>query len=129
MTQKPVQATSQTTAKQPVNVEEVGALEERVVDVGMPEGLKLLKASLQSKTVLTSVFFGNTGAEEVASFNICLTSTVLYDMLNLIHSRKIFKSKVGSYDYVCLDLKPCQMLHLMPIKRETPDISIQTCSK
>ncbi|KAG5533315.1 hypothetical protein RHGRI_027490 [Rhododendron griersonianum] len=42
----------------------VGALEERVVDMGMPEGLKLLKASLQSKTVLTSVFPGNTGAEE-----------------------------------------------------------------
>ncbi|KAF7132511.1 hypothetical protein RHSIM_Rhsim09G0161500 [Rhododendron simsii] len=42
----------------------VGALEERIVDMGMPEGLKLLKASLQSKTVLTSVFLGNTGAED-----------------------------------------------------------------
>ncbi|KAI8539908.1 hypothetical protein RHMOL_Rhmol09G0219400 [Rhododendron molle] len=44
------------------DVKEVGALEERVVHLGMPEGLKLLKASLHSKTVLTSVFLGNTGA-------------------------------------------------------------------
>ncbi|KAF7132235.1 hypothetical protein RHSIM_Rhsim09G0159200 [Rhododendron simsii] len=44
------------------DVKEVGALEERVVHLGMPEGLKLLKASLHSKTVLTSVFLGNIGA-------------------------------------------------------------------
>ncbi|KAI8539937.1 hypothetical protein RHMOL_Rhmol09G0221700 [Rhododendron molle] len=43
------------------NVKDVGALEERVVDLGMPEGLKLLKASLHSKKVLTNVFLGNTG--------------------------------------------------------------------
>ncbi|CAK9176521.1 unnamed protein product [Ilex paraguariensis] len=42
------------------NVKEVGALEERVVDLGMTEGSKLLKASLQSKSVLTSVFLGDT---------------------------------------------------------------------
>ncbi|KAI8539938.1 hypothetical protein RHMOL_Rhmol09G0221800 [Rhododendron molle] len=42
------------------NVKDVGALEERVVDLGMPEGLKLLKASLDTKKVLTSVFLGNT---------------------------------------------------------------------
>ncbi|KAK2987786.1 hypothetical protein RJ640_030676, partial [Escallonia rubra] len=40
------------------NVKEVGALEEKVVKFGMDEGLKLLKASLQSKTVLTDVFLG-----------------------------------------------------------------------
>jgi len=45
------------------NVKEVGAVEERVVVMGMPEGLKLLKASLQSKTVLTSVFLENTAME------------------------------------------------------------------
>ncbi|XP_058182417.1 uncharacterized protein LOC131300536 isoform X1 [Rhododendron vialii] len=38
------------------NVTNVGALEEKVVSFGMDEGLKLLKASLQSKTVLTSIF-------------------------------------------------------------------------
>ncbi|KAG5533335.1 hypothetical protein RHGRI_027510 [Rhododendron griersonianum] len=43
------------------NVKEVGALEERFVDLGMPESLKLLKASLHSKKVLTNVFLGNTG--------------------------------------------------------------------
>ncbi|KAH7841450.1 hypothetical protein Vadar_030026 [Vaccinium darrowii] len=36
------------------NVKDVGALEERVVQMGMHEGLKLLKASLQSKTVRTT---------------------------------------------------------------------------
>ncbi|PQQ12360.1 uncharacterized protein Pyn_27551 [Prunus yedoensis var. nudiflora] len=40
------------------NVKDVGALEERVVQLGLPEGLKLLKASLESKTVLTDVFLG-----------------------------------------------------------------------
>ncbi|KAK9997767.1 hypothetical protein SO802_017370 [Lithocarpus litseifolius] len=33
-----------------------GDLEEKVVDLGMDEGLKLLKATLQSKDVLTDVF-------------------------------------------------------------------------
>ncbi|OMO97106.1 hypothetical protein COLO4_14884 [Corchorus olitorius] len=41
------------------NVKEVGALEEKVVDLGMDEGLKLLKSSLQSKSVLTNVFLGS----------------------------------------------------------------------
>ncbi|EXB37716.1 hypothetical protein L484_010190 [Morus notabilis] len=38
------------------NVKEVGALEEKIVSVGMKEGLKLLKASLQTNTVHTDVF-------------------------------------------------------------------------
>ncbi|KAK8510264.1 hypothetical protein V6N13_103858 [Hibiscus sabdariffa] len=37
-------------------VKQVDALEEKVVDVGMDEGVKFLKASLQSKTVFTDVF-------------------------------------------------------------------------
>ncbi|KAF7133079.1 hypothetical protein RHSIM_Rhsim09G0161800 [Rhododendron simsii] len=41
------------------NVKDVGALEESVVDMGMPEGLKLLKASLHTEKVLTSVFLGD----------------------------------------------------------------------
>ncbi|ONI24176.1 hypothetical protein PRUPE_2G228600 [Prunus persica] len=40
------------------NVKEVGTLEERMVLLGMDEGLKLLKASLESNAVLTNVFFG-----------------------------------------------------------------------
>ncbi|KAK8480784.1 hypothetical protein V6N13_121819 [Hibiscus sabdariffa] len=38
------------------NVTQVDALEEKVVDVGMNEGLEFLKASLQSTTVITDVF-------------------------------------------------------------------------
>ncbi|XP_008245590.1 PREDICTED: uncharacterized protein LOC103343727 [Prunus mume] len=40
------------------NVKEVGTLEERMVLLGMDEGLKLLKASLESNAVLTGVFLG-----------------------------------------------------------------------
>ncbi|XP_059456659.1 uncharacterized protein LOC132186674 [Corylus avellana] len=38
------------------NVKDVGDVEEKVVDLGMDEGVKLLKASLQSNAVLTDVF-------------------------------------------------------------------------
>ncbi|GMN57303.1 hypothetical protein TIFTF001_026402 [Ficus carica] len=44
------------------NIKEVGSLEEKVVDMSVAEGLKLLQASLQSTTVLTAVFLGNAGA-------------------------------------------------------------------
>ncbi|XP_058099869.1 uncharacterized protein LOC131244250 [Magnolia sinica] len=37
-------------------VKDVSALKEKVVEVGMDEGLDLLRASLESKTVLTDVF-------------------------------------------------------------------------
>ncbi|XP_038679802.1 uncharacterized protein LOC119980963 [Tripterygium wilfordii] len=39
------------------NVKEMGSLEEKKVNLTMGEGKKLLKASLQSKTVLTDIFF------------------------------------------------------------------------
>ncbi|GLT88973.1 hypothetical protein SLE2022_069790 [Rubroshorea leprosula] len=42
----------------PFNVKDVGALEEKVVDVGMDQGVELPKMSLQTKTVLTEVFLG-----------------------------------------------------------------------
>ncbi|MED6119636.1 hypothetical protein PIB30_013268 [Stylosanthes scabra] len=41
------------------SVKDVGVLKEKVVDLGMAEGIKLLKASLESETVLTSVFLKN----------------------------------------------------------------------
>ncbi|KAL0003022.1 hypothetical protein SO802_016803 [Lithocarpus litseifolius] len=59
---KPMSTISSIALLQKFSVKEVGALEERVVDLGMDEGLKLLKASLQSKTVLSSVFLRNMGA-------------------------------------------------------------------
>ncbi|KAJ8559302.1 hypothetical protein K7X08_003360 [Anisodus acutangulus] len=39
------------------NIKEVGSLEERIVEIGINEGLKLLNASLESKTILTSASF------------------------------------------------------------------------
>ncbi|XP_031254256.1 uncharacterized protein LOC116112241 [Pistacia vera] len=43
------------------NVKDVDALAERVVEFGMDEGVKLLKASLECNSVFTSVFNGNKG--------------------------------------------------------------------
>ncbi|KAJ4723920.1 DUF674 family protein [Melia azedarach] len=40
-------------------VKGLSSLEERVVDFGVDEGLKLLKASMDCKNVLTSIFLGN----------------------------------------------------------------------
>ncbi|XP_021834836.1 uncharacterized protein LOC110774587 [Prunus avium] len=41
-----------------LSVRDVGVPEEKVVDLGMNEGVELLKVSLQSKSVLTHVFLG-----------------------------------------------------------------------
>ncbi|KAG8369631.1 hypothetical protein BUALT_Bualt14G0033700 [Buddleja alternifolia] len=51
----PLSVTSSLTLLNRFNVEE-SALEEKVVNLGMDQAIKLLKASLQSKTVLTDVF-------------------------------------------------------------------------
>uniref|UniRef100_A0A5B6YHG8 DUF674 domain-containing protein n=1 Tax=Davidia involucrata TaxID=16924 RepID=A0A5B6YHG8_DAVIN len=55
---KPMSTISSITLLNSFNVKELGALEEKVVDVTMDEGVKLLKFSLQSKAVLTDVFLG-----------------------------------------------------------------------
>ncbi|KAK8510272.1 hypothetical protein V6N11_000562 [Hibiscus sabdariffa] len=47
-----------------LNVEQVDALEEKVANVGMKEGVELLKASLQSNTVLTDVFLCHAGRKK-----------------------------------------------------------------
>ncbi|KAL0003011.1 hypothetical protein SO802_016792 [Lithocarpus litseifolius] len=52
---KPMSTISCVTLLNRYNVKDVGVLEEKVVDLGIDEGVKLLKASLQSKTVLTDV--------------------------------------------------------------------------
>ncbi|KAL5569139.1 hypothetical protein UlMin_025714 [Ulmus minor] len=59
---KPMSTISSITMLNKFNVKEVGALEERIVSLKMDQGLKLLHASLRSKSVLTNVFLGNTGA-------------------------------------------------------------------
>ncbi|MBA0750003.1 hypothetical protein Gogos_003871 [Gossypium gossypioides] len=56
---KPMSTISSITMLNKFNVTDVGALQEKVVDLGMNEAFWLLKASLESKTVLTSVFLGN----------------------------------------------------------------------
>ncbi|KAM7494950.1 hypothetical protein LguiB_029559 [Lonicera macranthoides] len=56
---KPMSTLSSITLLNKFNIKEVGGLEEKVVNLGMDEGLKLLKTSLQSKMVLTNMFLGN----------------------------------------------------------------------
>ncbi|XP_043698909.1 uncharacterized protein LOC122649730 [Telopea speciosissima] len=54
----PLSTISGITVMSNFNVIEVGSLEEKVFDLDMDLGLAILKASLQSKTVLTDVFLG-----------------------------------------------------------------------
>ncbi|KAH6791826.1 hypothetical protein C2S52_002303 [Perilla frutescens var. hirtella] len=53
---KPMSTISSIALLNKFNVKEVGALEEKVVTLGMNEAIMLLKTSLQSKKVLTDVF-------------------------------------------------------------------------
>ncbi|KAI9128398.1 hypothetical protein K1719_001391 [Acacia pycnantha] len=46
-------------------VKDIASLQEKVVELGMEEGIKLLKASLQCKNVLTSVFLENKESKNV----------------------------------------------------------------
>ncbi|KAF2321291.1 hypothetical protein GH714_038517 [Hevea brasiliensis] len=46
-----------------------GALEEKMVEFGIDEGMELLKASLQSKTALTSVFLAKDEIKDAAAPN------------------------------------------------------------
>lgn len=56
---KPMSTISSIALLNKFNVRDVGDLEERVVQVGLDEGLAILKASFKSKTVLTDIFLGN----------------------------------------------------------------------
>ncbi|XP_048140259.1 uncharacterized protein LOC125316292 [Rhodamnia argentea] len=53
---KPI--TSSITLLKKFNAKEIGNLEEKVVSLGMDEGIELLKTSLHSQKVLTDVFLG-----------------------------------------------------------------------
>ncbi|XP_075669130.1 uncharacterized protein LOC142638937 [Castanea sativa] len=53
---KPLSTVSIISLLDKFNVKDMGTLEEKMVDLGMDEGVKLLKASLLSKSVLTDVF-------------------------------------------------------------------------
>ncbi|XP_038678964.1 uncharacterized protein LOC119980363 [Tripterygium wilfordii] len=54
---KPMSTISGITVLNKFNVKELGSLEEKVINLTIDEGKKLLSAALQSKTVLTDVFF------------------------------------------------------------------------
>ncbi|KAB2063648.1 hypothetical protein ERO13_A10G212200v2 [Gossypium hirsutum] len=64
---RPMSAISCITLLNRFNIKDVGVLEEKTIDVGVDEGVKLLKASLQSKTVLTDVFIEKKVGETDAS--------------------------------------------------------------
>ncbi|KAK2655929.1 hypothetical protein Ddye_008981 [Dipteronia dyeriana] len=66
---KPMSTISSITLLNEFSVKDVGSLKEKEVVLGVDEGLKLLKASLECKNVLTSVFLGNIGVEEEADPN------------------------------------------------------------
>ncbi|OMP02615.1 hypothetical protein COLO4_10953 [Corchorus olitorius] len=55
---RPMSTISSITLMNKFNIKDIGVLEEKVIDMGMDQGVKLLKAALQSKTVLTDVFLG-----------------------------------------------------------------------
>ncbi|KAK9186941.1 hypothetical protein WN944_018330 [Citrus x changshan-huyou] len=55
----PMSTISSLTLLNKFKVKDVAVLEEKVVNLGVDEVLKLLKASLECKTVLTTVFLGN----------------------------------------------------------------------
>ncbi|KAI9157622.1 hypothetical protein LWI28_025439 [Acer negundo] len=56
---KPMSTISSITLLNSFNVQNVGSLEEKVVALDVDEGLKLLKASLECKNVLSTVFLGD----------------------------------------------------------------------
>ncbi|KAF7811360.1 uncharacterized protein G2W53_032336 [Senna tora] len=58
---QPMSTISSITLLSKFHVKDVGALQEKVVEFGMEEGIKLLKASLVSKNVLTTVLLNNMG--------------------------------------------------------------------
>ncbi|KAB2063644.1 hypothetical protein E1A91_A10G233400v1 [Gossypium mustelinum] len=63
----PMSAISCFTLLNKFNIKDVGVLEEKTINIGIDEGVKLLKASLQSKTVLTDAFLKKKAGESDAS--------------------------------------------------------------
>ncbi|CAK9323739.1 unnamed protein product [Citrullus colocynthis] len=55
----PMSTISSITLLNQLNIKDVGVLEEKLITLNVNERVKLLRASLQSKTVLTDVFLGN----------------------------------------------------------------------
>ncbi|KAL0003018.1 hypothetical protein SO802_016799 [Lithocarpus litseifolius] len=66
---KPMSTISSITVLNRFNVKDVSVLEEKVVDLGINEGVKLLKASVWSKSALTDVFLPMLKQEVQAAWN------------------------------------------------------------
>ncbi|KAK6933239.1 Protein of unknown function DUF674, partial [Dillenia turbinata] len=62
LTVKPMSTISSITMFHKFNVKDIGDLEEKIVNLGMAEGLKLLREALHSKDVLTNVFLDKNSA-------------------------------------------------------------------
>ncbi|KAK6933238.1 Protein of unknown function DUF674 [Dillenia turbinata] len=56
LTVKPMSTISSITMFHKFNIKDIGDLEEKIINLGIAEGLKLLREALQSKDVLTNVF-------------------------------------------------------------------------
>ncbi|KAH7841324.1 hypothetical protein Vadar_028406 [Vaccinium darrowii] len=67
LTVKPMSTVSCSALLTEFTANEVGPLEERVVHFGLYEGLKLLKATLQTNMALTSVFLGGMETNDASS--------------------------------------------------------------
>ncbi|XP_020163591.2 uncharacterized protein [Aegilops tauschii subsp. strangulata] len=69
----PMSSISGITLLNKCGVTDIGSLQEKTVQLGYDEGLEILKASLQSKTVLTDVFLPKRSArdEEFPSIHAC----------------------------------------------------------
>ncbi|KAK8277216.1 hypothetical protein V6Z11_D10G251500 [Gossypium hirsutum] len=74
---RPMSAISCITLLNKFNIKDVGVLEEKTIDIGIDEGVKLLKASLQSRTVLTDAFLEKKAGESDASNSSGVHSIVI----------------------------------------------------
>ncbi|KAH1045739.1 hypothetical protein J1N35_036523 [Gossypium stocksii] len=64
---RPMSAKSIITLLNHLNIKDTGDLEEKVITVGANEGVELLRASMQTKTVLTAVFLGGKKESSIKS--------------------------------------------------------------
>ncbi|XP_044508889.1 uncharacterized protein LOC123227834 [Mangifera indica] len=64
---KPMSTISSIALLNKFNVKDVRSLEKKVVDFGVEEGVKLLKASLECRNILTSVFLSSIESQKISS--------------------------------------------------------------
>ncbi|KAH6774701.1 hypothetical protein C2S51_013105 [Perilla frutescens var. frutescens] len=75
---KPMSTISSITLLNKFGVKDVGALEEKVVNLGMNEAVKLLKTSLQSKNVLTNVFCSQLATSRISLAGLLRRCLIIY---------------------------------------------------